>query len=115
MPDTLLEPLSCRAYCGRYQQVITSAEERAIWIPGRLLVAATRDPELYSFILDSVLRGGLFPAKLESKAAVRHWGVVFMNSSEQDRAALLAVLKAKAKHQQDVQGFLAVRGESVYS
>ena len=38
-----------------------------------------------------------------------------MNSSEQDRAAVLAVLKAKAKHQQDVQGFLAVRGESVCS
>ncbi len=90
---------------------MTSDEERAIWIPGRLLVAATRDPELFSYILDTVLRNGLFPAKLEAQAAARHWGVVFMNCSEQDRTAVMAVLKAKAKQQQDVQAFLTVRGE----
>ena len=102
--------LPCRAYCSAPQQGITTNEERAIWIPGRLLVAATREPELYSFILDSVLKSGLFPAKLSSEAAAQHWGVVFMSCSEQERTAILAVLKAKSKQQQDMQSFLAVRG-----
>lgn len=103
--------LQCRAYCSRSQEVITSDEERVIWIPGRLLTAATRDPELFSYILDTVLRNGLFPAKLESKAAAGHWAVVFKHCTEQDRTAVLAVLKAKAKLQQDVQSFLTVRGK----
>ena len=81
-----------------------------IWIPARLLVAATRDPELYSYILDTVLRNGLLPSKLDAQAAARHWGVIYMNCSEQDRYAVMAVLRAKSKQQQDVQAFLAVRG-----
>jgi len=100
----------CRAYCNRSQDVMTPDEERAIWIPGRLLTAATRDPELFSYILDTVLRNGLFPARLESKAAAGHWAVVFMNCAEQERNAVLAVLRAKARQQQDVQSFLTVRG-----
>lgn len=101
----------CRAYCSAPQQGINADEEKAIWIPGRLLAAATRDPELYSFILDSALRQGLFPARLAAKAAAQHWGMVFMTCSEQERSAIQAVLKAKSKLQQDVQSFLTVRGE----
>lgn len=103
-----------RAYCTRSQEasVITSDEERAIWIPARLLVAATRDPELYSYILDTVLRNGLLPAKLDAQAAARHWALIYMSCSEQERYAVAAVLRAKAKQQQDVQAFLAVRGDS---
>lgn len=100
----------CRAYCNRSQGVMTQDEERAIWIPGRLLTAATRDPELFSYILDTVLRNGLFPARLESKAAAGHWAVVFMNCGEQERNAVLGVLRAKARQQQDVQSFLTARG-----
>ncbi|DBA83186.1 TPA: hypothetical protein ACH3X2_006702 [Trebouxia sp. C0005] len=100
-----------RAYCNRSQDVMTPDEERAIWIPGRLLTAATRDPELFSYILDTVLRNGLFPTKLESKAAAGHWAVVFMNCSEQERNAVMAVLRAKARQQQDVQSFLTVRAD----
>ena len=104
---------SFRAYCARSQEasVITADEERVIWIPGRLLVAATRDPELYSYTLDTVLRNGLLPSKLEAQAAARHWAIIYMNCSEQDRHAVAAVLRAKAKQQQDVQAFLAVRGQ----
>lgn len=102
-----------RAYCNRSHEasVITSDEERVIWIPARLLMA-TRDPELYSFILDTVLRSGLLPAKLGAQAAARHWGLIYMSCSEQERFAVMAVLRAKAKQQQDVQAFLAVRGQS---
>ncbi len=100
----------CRAYCNRSRDVITPDEERAIWIPGRLLTAATRDPELFSYILDTVLRNGLFPARLESKAAAGHWAVVFLNCGEQERNAVLAVLRAKARQQQDVHSFLTIRG-----
>ena len=104
-------PLSFRAYCNRSHDasVITSDEERVIWIPARLLVA-TRDPELYSFILDTVLRTGLLPSKLNAQAAARHWGLIYMSCSEQERYAVMAVLRAKAKQQQEVQAFLAVRG-----
>ena len=106
----MLHAMLCRAYCNRSQDVMTPDEERAIWIPGRLLTAATRDPELFSYILDTVLRNGLFPARLESKAAAGHWAVVFMNCGEQERSAVLAVLRAKARQQQDVHSFLTVRG-----
>lgn len=82
-----------------------------IWIPARLLVAATRDPELYSYILDTVLRNGLLPSKLEAQAAARHWGLIYMHCSEQERYAVMAALRAKSKQQQDVQAFLAVRGQ----
>ncbi|DBA74057.1 TPA: hypothetical protein ACH3X1_010871 [Trebouxia sp. C0004] len=100
-----------RAYCNRSQDVMTPDEERAIWIPGRLLTAATRDPDLFSFMLDTVLRNGLFPARLGSKAAAGHLAVVFMNCGEQERIAVLAVLRAKARQQQDVQSFLTVRAD----
>lgn len=105
-----------RAYCNRSKEasVITADEERVIWIPARLLVAATRDPELYSYILDTVLRNGLLPSKLDVEAAARHWGTIYLSCSEQDRNAVLAVLKAKAKQQLDVQAFLAVRGELAF-
>ncbi len=106
----LYHAMLCRAYCNTSQDIMTPDEERAIWIPGRLLTAATRDPELFSYILDTVLRNGLFPARLESKAAAGHWAVVFMNCGEQERSAVLAVLRAKARQQQDVHSFLTVRG-----
>ena len=73
-------------------------------------MAATRDPELYSYILDTVLRNGLLPSKLDAQAAARHWGIIYTSCSEQDRYAVMAVLRAKSKQQQDVQAFLAVRG-----
>lgn len=103
---------SCRAYCTRSHNsaAISSDEERVIWIPARLLVAASRDTEVYSFILDTVFRQGLFSAKLPIEAAARQWGVVFMSCPEQDRSALMAVLRAKARAQQDVQAFLTIRG-----
>ena len=88
---------------------MTADEEKAIWIPGRLLMAATRDQELYSFVLDSVMRNGLFPAKLGAKTAAQLWGAVYMGSSEQERSAILAVLKAKSKQQQDMQRFQGER------
>ena len=74
-------------------------------------MAATRDPELYSYVLDTVLRNGLLPAKLDAGAAARHLGIIYKNCAEQDRNAVLAVLKAKYKQQLDVQAFLAVRGQ----
>ena len=81
-----------------------------MWIPGRLMVAASRDTEVYSFILDTILRSGLFPAKLATQAAAMQWVKVYMSCSEQDRSALLAVLRAKARAQQVVQSFLTIRG-----
>lgn len=102
----------CRAYCTRSHNaaVISSDEERVIWIPGRLLVAASRDTEVYSFILDTVFRNGLFPAKLPTEAAARQWAVMYTSCGEQERSAIVAVLRAKARAQQDTQSFLAIRG-----
>ena len=90
--------------------VFTSDEERVIWVPGRLLVAASRDTEVYSFILDTVFRNGLFSAKLPIDAAARQWAVMYMNCAEQERNAIVAMLRAKARAHQDVQSFLAIRG-----
>ena len=102
----------CRAYCTRSHNaaVISSDEERVIWIPGRLLVAAYRDTEVYSFILDTVFRNGLFSAKLPTEAAARQWAVMYMSCGEQERSAIVAVLRAKARAHQDMQSFLAIRG-----
>lgn len=103
----------CRAYCTRSQDAATISddEERVIWIPGRLLVTASRDTEVYSFILDVVFRNGLFSAKLPVQAAARQWGVVYMHSGEHDRSAIMGVLRAKARVQHDVQSFLTIRGK----
>ena len=103
----------CRAYCTRSQDatVISDDEERVIWIPGRLLVTASRDTEVYSFILDVVFRNGLFSAKLPVQAAAWQWAVVYMHSGEHDRNAIMGVLRAKARAQHDVQSFLTIRGK----
>ena len=86
-----------------------------MWIPSRLLVAASRDTEVFSFVLDTVFRAGLFPAKLPTQAAAQQWGMVYTSGCEQDRSALLMVLRAKARAQQDVQSFLTARGEELLS
>lgn len=69
-----------------------SAQERAerareeacvIWIPGRLCLAAAKDPELSQHLSEQAFRNGLLPAKLPAPAAARHWANLYSKSSPQ--------------------------------
>lgn len=105
--------LACRGRCSRLidsTAMTTAEDEKVVWIPSRLLVAASRDTEMCSFILDTVFRAGLFPTRLSTQAAAQQWVMVNTRCCEQDRSALLLVLRAKARAQQEVQSFLTARG-----
>ena len=61
-----------------------SQEELVLWIPGRICAAAAaKDPDLLHYTLDNVLRHGLLPAALDSNAAAKLLGAVYMESSAQ--------------------------------
>lgn len=49
-----------------------------LWVPGRLLLEASRSAELAHWLTDSVLRGGLLPGRLPPAAAARQWGAIYM-------------------------------------
>ena len=69
-----------RAYCTRsHDGALVGAEEEAVlWVPGRLLLEASRSAELAHWLTDSVLRGGLLPSRLPPAAAARQWGAIYM-------------------------------------
>ena len=60
--------------------VVSSEEELVIWIPGKMLCCALRDPDLRQFVTESVLRSGLLPAKLAPESAARQWAAIYMSS-----------------------------------
>ena len=72
----------CRAYCTKMREgaVVSSEEELVIWIPGKMLCCALRDPDLRQFVTESVLRSGLLPAKLAPESAARQWAAIYMSS-----------------------------------
>jgi len=75
-----------RAYCTRSHDglLVGSEEEAVLWVPGRLLLEASRAAELAHFLFESVLRGsGLLPAKLPATAAARQWGAIYMTAEPQ--------------------------------
>ena len=60
--------------------VVSSEEELVIWIPGKMLCCALRDPDLRQFVTESVLQNGLLPAKLAPESAARQWAAIYMSS-----------------------------------
>ena len=52
-------------------------EESPAWIPGRLMHDAGQDPAAITALLAGPFRDGIFPAKLSSAAAARHWVVIY--------------------------------------
>jgi hypothetical protein len=52
-------------------------EESLAWIPGRLMLEASRDPAFGFTLLDGPLKNGIFPAKLSDAAAAHHWVAIF--------------------------------------
>lgn len=91
--------------CEARTSCLVTDEELVIWIPARLMWLAKAD----AVLRNSLLRGGVFPAKLSPAAAARQWGAVYMNCSEQERAALLALLKSHCFLQREVRHFLQLR------
>ena len=63
--------------------MLTAAEEVAIWVPGRLCLAAVRDQQLTQFLLDSVFKNGLLPASLSPAAAAKRWAALYMECKPQ--------------------------------
>lgn len=52
---------------------VSSDEELVIWIPTRVLACASSDKELGHFLVETVLRSGIFPGKLPASAAAQQW------------------------------------------
>ena len=77
-----------RAYCARSHDgaLVGSEEEAVLWVPGRLLLEALRSAELAHWLSDSMLRGGLLPARLPPAAAARQWGAIYMAAEPQARS-----------------------------
>ncbi|KAK9820961.1 hypothetical protein WJX81_007677 [Elliptochloris bilobata] len=100
-----------RAYCTRSHDgaLVGSEEEAVLWVPGRLLLEASKSAELAHFLTESVLRGGLLPARLPPAAAARQWGAIYMAAEPQERAAVAAMLNVRAGLQALVAAFLAAR------
>ena len=59
---------------------VASDEELVIWVPGRLLLAASRDPDLAQHLVESLFKGGALPPKLPAASAARQWAAIYMNS-----------------------------------
>ena len=58
---------------------VASDEELVIWVPGRLLHAASRDPDLAQHLVESLFRPGALPPKLPAASAARQWAAIHMN------------------------------------
>ena len=57
--------------------IIFADEESLAWIPGRLMHDAGQEPAAMTALLAGPFRDGIFPAKLSTAAAARHWVVIY--------------------------------------
>lgn len=69
-----------------------------LWVPGRLLLEASKSAELAHFLTNSVLRGGLLPARLPPAAVARQWGAIYMAAEPQARAHTHPSTPARWQH-----------------
>ncbi len=72
---------------------------------------ALRDLDLGSHMLDNLLRGGLFPARLSPAAAARWWVLTWKDAAEVGRASITALLRGKCDLQRQVKELLRLRAE----
>lgn len=52
-------------------------EESLAWIPGRLMLEASRDAAFGRTLLNGPFKDGIFPAKLSDAAAAHHWVAIY--------------------------------------
>ena len=69
---------------------MTSTEEQVLWIPGRVLHACV-DPHLGQYVMDTLLRSGLLPAKMPAADSAWHWAAMFLQANGKVRPVMSSV------------------------
>ena len=74
-----------RASCTRLHDgaEVAPEEELVIWVPTRLLLCSSKDADLAQHLTETLLRNGLFPAKVPLATAARQWAAIYMSSTAQ--------------------------------
>ena len=103
-----------RAACTRLHDgaEVAPEEELVIWVPARLLLCGSRDADLAQHLTETLLRAGLFPAKVPLATAARQWAAIYMSSTAQVRRPVLMPFSTSCIAS-DVVGLKRVSGDGV--